>query len=216
MKRTITVTGKANLSVAPDTIEIHISFDVVKETYDLARELSLLLYDKLKKSTIKNGLGETSLKTTDYSIRTKYESYQDKDRCWKERFVGYELNHRLKLSFDIDSILLGNIIRDINVCEEIPNITINYTVKDATEAKNQLLVKAIETSKRKALAMSTAAGVTLGDVLSINYSWGEMRIVSEELEMPSIMCAEECTSAMDFTPEDIDITDSVTVVWEIK
>ena len=204
--------AKANLSVAPDTVELRISFNEIRDTYDLARKLSLSLYNKLKKTAVENELNEKDLKTINYSIKTKYESYQDNDKTWKERFVGYQLTHTLKLSFNIDPILLGNIVKGIDACDEAPNITINYTAKDSTLAKEQLLVKAVETSKSKANAMATAAGVKLGEVLSINYSWGEMRIYSDDLDMSRMLCEEN----MDFTPEDIDITDSVTVVWEIN
>ena len=71
--------AKANLSVAPDTVELRISFNEIRDTYDLARKLSLSLYNKLKKTAVENELNEKDLKTINYSIKTKYESYQDKD-----------------------------------------------------------------------------------------------------------------------------------------
>lgn len=62
-----------------------------------------------------------------------------------------------------------------------------------------------------------AAGVARGDLLSIDYSWGEMRLYSKtryELED----CEEEaCESrGINVQPEDINISDTATFVWEIK
>ena len=55
----------------------------------------------------------------------------------------------------------------------------NYTIKDVEAAKNELLGKAVAESKKKAQVLTDAAGVKLGNIISIDYSWGEIDIYSD-------------------------------------
>lgn len=72
-------------------------------------------------------------------------------------------------------------------------------------------------SKEKAKVLAEAAGVTLGDIVTIDYSWGELEIVSRPVERCMMSAANGAVDsyAMDIEPDDIDVTDTVTVVWEI-
>lgn len=98
-----------------------------------------------------------------------------------------------------------------------PEFRINYTVKDTEAAKNKLLAKAVADSKEKAKVLAEAAGVILGDIVTIDYSWGELEIVARPVERCVMSTPNAATDSyqMDIEPDDIDVTDTVTVVWEI-
>ena len=85
------------------------------------------------------------------------------------------------------------------------------------KSKNDLLREAIKDAKEKAQILSEAAGVKLKSVVDINYSWGEIEIYSEPLSlMDSQICAAPLKSLdIDIDADDIDVNDTVTVVWEI-
>lgn len=217
MVRTITVRGKANLSVSPDTVILSLNFHEVEDEYHFARELSLSVYNQVLKVAENNGLTAKDVKTVSYSIESEYESVKIRD-TWKKQFLGYGLRHKIKILLDInDAMVLGNIIMGVDKCKIKPKVSIAYTVKDTTDAKEQLLALAVKSSQSKAIAITTAAGVELGDVQSIDYSWSEMRILSgrQDVRYDARLC-EEGSHAMYFTPEDIDLSDSVTVIWSIK
>lgn len=97
--------------------------------------------------------------------------------------------------------------------------SIEYTVADPEAAKNELLGEAIKDSMAKANVLATAANVKLGNIVNIDYSWGEVDFVSRPLEELSLRCCEDaCEPAsynMDIEPDDIDMADTVTVVWNI-
>lgn len=215
MKRTITVRGQANLAVAPDTIVLNLDFNVIKADYDLAREVSLSINNQVIKIAKANGLTAKDVKTSSYSIETAYKSVKT-NNGWENQFEGYKLIHKMNISFDIDAERLGRIIKGVNKCDVIPDLSIEYTVKDATDAKEQLLALAVKSSQSKATAITSAAGVHLGDVVSINYSWSEMHIISDRYDTCYESNNEYESSAINITPEDIDISDSVTIVWELK
>ena len=74
-------------------------------------------------------------------------------------------------------------------------------------------------SKEKASVLAEAAGVTLGDIVKIDYSWGEIEFISRPVERCMTMSAKNAAAdsySMDIEPDDIDVTDTVTVVWEIR
>ena len=81
--------------------------------------------------------------------------------------------------------------------------------------------KAVKDSLKKASVLAEASDVKLGKIINIDYSWGEIDFVSKPLQEMSVRCCAEdaCSPAsydMDIEPDDIDITDTVTVVWLLK
>lgn len=218
MNELITVTGKGKISLPPDLIQINISLEVVRDSYeetmDDSAEYIAILRDTLKTE----GFEKEDIKTIRFYIDLEYESYKERD-TWKKRFVGYRCNHDLKIEFQSESKRLAKILSLITRCPINPEFSIQYRIKDMEDAKNQLLAKAVEDSKTKAAILTKAAGVGLGKVVNINYSWGEISIYSEPVRYDRAMLCEESASnydnSLDINPEDLDISDTVTVVWEI-
>ena len=99
-----------------------------------------------------------------------------------------------------------------------PEFSIEYTVADVEKCKNELLHKAIEDSIQKAQVLTTAANVKLGEIQAIDYSWGEIDFVTKPMKlMDCTECEMSAPAAydIDIEADDIDVTDTVIVVWEI-
>ena len=67
--------------------------------------------------------------------------------------------------------------------------------------------------------LTKASGVTLGELVSIDYNWGELHLyfpTRYEMEADCLMKISAAPTAMDIEPDDIDVSDSVTFVWEIR
>lgn len=218
MNEMITVTGKGKISLPPDVIQIVISLEVVRDSYEDTMEGSANYISILRDALKPEGFTKEDIKTSRFNVDLEYESYKERD-TWKKRFVGYRCNHDLKIEFPSDSKRLAQILSLIAHCPISPEFSIQYKIKDMEGAKNQLLAKAIEDSKTKAEILTKAAGVKLGKVININYSWGEINIYSEPLRYDkAILCEESACNydnSLDINPEDLDISDTVTVVWEI-
>ena len=221
MERTIRVTGKGKISVKPDTVRLRITQQSVEPTHEEAIRKSADRKDKLTAVLMKLGFKKSDLKTLSFNIDTEYESYQAKDKSWKRRLEGYKFTHRMKLEFPADNDLLGRVLAGLGRCPGAPEFSIEYTVADTEAAKNELLGKAIEDAKAKAAVLAQAAGVSLQDIRLIDYSWGELDIVSRPVnDLALRACAPNASIevdgiAMDIEADDIDITDTVTVVWGI-
>ena len=62
-----------------------------------------------------------------------------------------------------------------------------------------------------------ASGVQLGDLISIDYNWGEFSIYSRtkyEVE-DDLRFLDLAPTSVDIEPDDIDVSDTVTFVWQI-
>ena len=81
-----------------------------------------------------------------------------------------------------------------------------------------MICSAVNVSKEKVSVLTQAAGVTLKDIQSIDYSWGEIDF--EYCPMNRMLMADECP-ADPMVAEgasydmDIEVSDTVTVLWEI-
>lgn len=215
MERTIRVKGNGKISVKPDTIKITIKAEGLCWNYDETIEQSTkdtrILRDALKNA----GLDPKNLKTTYFSIDSEYESYRDKNDDYKEKFVGYEYEHRTYIKFENDNKILGKVLYELAHCDVKVKFDINYTVKDKEKVKNDLLEKAVEDSTTKAKVLAKASGVKLKEILNIDYSWGEIDIYSSPMD-DWMVCEAKSSYDIDIEADDIDVQDTVTITWTIE
>lgn len=212
--RTIRVTGKGNLKVKPDMTRLLITLGGVCPDYAGAINRSTTETESLRQLLVEQGFPSTALKTLSFDIDTEYESYRDENNDYKRRFVGYNYTHALKVDFPSDNALLGKTLFALGKAKLAPEFRICYTVSDPDAAKNELLGKAVQDAMKKADVLAKAAGLSLGAIQSMDYSWGEInmevRPMADALMSPS---AAPCEMAIE--PDDIEVSDTVTVVWEI-
>lgn len=217
MERTIRVKGKGKISVKPDMIRLDITANEVCKEYDEVIEKSALCIKKIKETVKRAGLSGKEIKTVKFDVDSKYESYRDKNGNYKSRLVGFQYTQNLYIKFPNDNSQLGKILYELSRCDISVEFSIKHTVKDITAVKNELLVNAVQDSKNKAEILSKASGVALGDIINIDYSWGEIEIYSEPIQ--NYYLAESTISEpynIDIEADDIDVQDTVTIVWEIR
>ena len=158
------------------------------------------------------------MKTLNFSVDIDYESYRENGE-YKQRFIGYKFRHILRVEFDSDNSRLGKILFELAHCPQHPEFRITYTVKASEATKNELLGKALKEAKEKVAVLTQAAEVSLKHILSIDCSCGEIdfdvnpmnkMILCESLAAPD--------DSYDLVVEldDIDISDTVTVVLDIE
>lgn len=219
MQKTLRVTGTGAISLAPDTTVLRIELRGNEKEYDRIVRSSSADLKIVKKAIFDLGFEEKALKNIDYDIRPEYEGKTDKKGNYKREFIGYRYTREMKLTFPKDGTKLGEVMMALMKCGVDPELSLNYTISDTESAKNLLLEKAVADCRAKAQALARGAGVELGEILSIDYSFMK---ISFETEMLSCEKASMCMGAepdeldFDLDPEDIDIRDNVTVIYEIK
>ena len=219
MPRTITVKGMGNVKAAPDYIVISMNLESQNNNYDETMELAAKQIDYLNISLEAIGFEKESVKTTNFNVRTDYDSVKDKNGNYKRNFNGYICSHRLKVEFDFDTKRLAQTLYAISKCLATPELSIAFTVKDPSAVNKELLRSASINAKEKAQILCEASNVELGTLISIDYNWGVLNIISHT----DYMLEEKCMSMpmgamsdMEIEPDDIEVSDTATFVWEIK
>ena len=218
--RTITVKGTGNASARPDYIILTLNIEVLSETYDRARSEAAVRIEKLQGVAVRVGYRKEALKTRSFDVQTRYENIKDRQGNYRREFAGYACSYRLKLAFDFDSKQLAKVISAITDCGAQPELSIAFTVKNPARVSEELVINAAENARAKAEILCKASGSTLGQLLNIDYNWGELNVYSRtsyELEdcIQPLMAMSKC-SAPEIEPDDIDVSDNVAFTWEIQ
>ncbi len=214
--RIITVKGIGNVTAKPDLIIITMGLENADYSYSGSMQLASGAVDAIRTALFSVGYEKDSLKTTDFNINTDYESYKDSKGNWKQKFLGYKCTHKLKLEFDFNMKRLNETLSAIASSGANPDFEINFSVKDKDAISEQLLQSAVKNASTKATVLAAAAGLSIGAVQRIDYSWGELHLYSDTKMIEPLCCASEAATALDIEPEDIKVNDTVTVVWAIE
>ena len=213
----IVVKGIGKTSASPDLIVLNLNLEVSDRDYESTMRRSSEMLDMLRAAIVSAGHDGKELKTTSFTINTKYESYRE-NGGHKQRFAGYACYHGLKLEFDLDMKALGATLGAIAMCEAKPNFNIRFSIKDPNAVSEQLLESAVENAKWKATVLAKSAGVKLGSLQRIDYNWSDLHLYSQtDYHLcEEMVCEASAPMAMDIEPEDIHVSDTATVVWAIN
>lgn len=220
MSRTIRVKGEASVSAKPDLIELKINGTSVHYDYAKTVEEASKQTRTLRKVMEESGLSGEDLKTKSFHIETEYKSYRDKNDEYQRRFIGYRYRQTHKIRFKLDNKQLGKTLWSLAHSDLNVEFSLSYTVENHEPIKKKLLEEAVQNSREKAEILATASGVKLGLLQSIDYSWIDMNLMTPTyriFEDSNVMSAEMSDSYdIDIDPEDIEATDTVTIVWGIE
>lgn len=217
-EKIITVTGQGCIHVVPDVTRICISLVSLHDSYEEAYVQAKMNTDWLVKIMNEVKVDPKLPKTKSLDIEKRTQTEYDKYHNYKgEKFLGFELNHQVKIDLGMDNILLNQIVRLIGKHLKQAEINIGYTVKDPRPSQLRMLERAVKDAKEKAEIMTKACGCRLGAVKSIDYSEQEIHIYSQARNIHGAEEACCCdASSLDITPDDLAVSDSVNVVWYIE
>lgn len=214
--RTITVKGIGAVSVKPDLIVLRLSMKTAEYEYDAAMKAAAEKIDFLNKALEAAGFEKKSAKTADFRVRADYDRLNDGKGNYTSVFMGYKCRHELKIEFDFDTKRLAKALSEISKCIAKPEISIDFTVKDSSAVSGELLKAAAKNAREKAEILCAASGAKLGELLSIDYNWGELHLYSAtDYDVEGKCMISGAADDMDIEPEEIKARDTATFEWEI-
>ena len=219
MLRTITVKGVGRVTTAPDYVIVSMNLVTQEYDYEEALELAAKKIEQINASLEGIGFEKKSVKTTDFRVRTEYEHEKDASGSYRRVFSGFACSHRLKVEFDFDARRLAQTLCTVSKSLAQPELSISFTVKDPSAVNEELLRSATANARAKAAVLCEASGVELGRLLTINYNWGEINVFSRtdyELEDGCVAMPGAALEDVDIEPDDIEVSDTATFVWEIR
>lgn len=205
MKRTITVTGRGEITLCPDTAKL--TMELREESAEHAAVTAAcgaraeLLLSALEKA----GIDRKEVRTLSLRVDARYETTDG-----ARTFAGYTAVQRLQLLCGADAGTLAPILEAARTSGADPLLSLDYTVRDLQSYRANLLSLAVEDAADKAAIIAEAACVPLGRLLNITYA--------QPVAMPmrTLRMAARGDFGADLTPEDVTLSDEVTAVYEIE
>lgn len=210
-KDTVTVTGKAKVTAAPDQAVLVLS--VESDGADAAKALDAnsasmqKVMDKLKAEGVNPSAIETS-NVTVYPIRT-YDP-----QSGKESLSGYRAQNMIKVTLK-DALTVGKVIA---AAIETGATNINgpeWKLSDDNAAVTEALKKAVADARTKAEAVAQAQGVRLGDVIMMNESGVEVPVVPVYAAAAEGVADSTKVAAPPISAASLDVTASITVTYAL-
>ncbi|HJW91138.1 MAG TPA: SIMPL domain-containing protein [Anaerolineales bacterium] len=204
--RTLAVTGRGEVLLAPDIANIYVG--VHTEGKDAAEAVASNNAQAIKVADALKDLGvdEKDIQTTNFSI---YPQQQFDERGTVTGTTYVVDNTVFVIVRDLDQ--LGALL-DVVVNTGANSISgIQFDVADKETPMAEGRVKAVENARSQAELLAKAAGVTLGQIQSISVSSG-----SPTPFFAGKGAMEEAASAVPISPGQLSITAEVTIVFEIR
>lgn len=223
--------GKKNYShitAKPDYVIINLTIDATNKKYENAVEEATEKIKRLSAALVRIGFEKDDLKTADFrvNIATGYKkNFKGVNEMVK---TGFTCVNRMKLAFDFDSEKLSKAVETITDCVAEPRLNIAFTVKDEESVKDELLKSAGANARRRAEILCESAGGKLGNLITVNYNWNQISILSPTSYHSNdiggttgVLFDAEPDDSMpllalkSIQPEDIELHDDAVFVWEI-
>jgi uncharacterized protein YggE len=230
-QRIITVKGVGKASVKPDMAVISLTVERQLMDYESSVKEAAEAVAEIISSLAALGFEKSDLKTTDWDSEQVYEQQEIKEvslkgrrNKWKDIFVGYKTKHDLKLEFMLADKKISEVIATLANCSARPEFSTRFSIKDKDFIADQVLRDATMNALKTAKLIVETAGEKLGKAQRIDYNWSEYHYYSEtrfgrkEAERYGYMCEDEhCyASNIDIEPEEINLRDTITFLWEIE
>ena len=213
---TISVTATGRAAAKPDITRVDLSINGTRKEYSEAFDDSVSNGNEIKDVLEAAGIGRESLKTTDFRIEPRYETVKTEGNGYKEAFMGYQYLQSLAFEFPADNSVLGKVLYSISRCRCAPRISFSYRSSSMEEARTEALKEAIKTAEKRAGIMAEASGVRITGIRSIGSpepSRPMMKAMAFRANADGF--AEESAYSLDFQPEDIEVTESISIEWDI-
>jgi uncharacterized protein YggE len=159
----ISVTGEATVSVAPDEARIDAGVTSEAKTAREASEANNAAMAKVLLALKSAGIEEKDFQTSRLSLQPQYAP----NRAGPNAITGYRASNRV-------SIKLRDVAKVATVIDTLVGAGaneiggINFVVSQASKVLDQAREKAVADARRKAEIYAKAAGVTLGEPLSLS------------------------------------------------
>lgn len=213
-KSTVTVNGTSKVSIIPDMTELNIHVSSLKMNMADATKAIGDQTQQYLKILKQLGFQETDVKTTNFSA--------SKNRIYRQNGPidsGYVVSQNLTVKFAYNQTTLQKIVARFSDVKDPVDFNIGFYISDLLREKTEaeLQAKAVVDARKKATNLTTAAGVKVGSLKAIIFGSESPSAVYYKSDMRTFAAAEMSDGAnLSFAPQEIELQETVTVVWFIE
>ena len=179
----IWVTGTGEMSLTPDIVLVRLGVEVTSSTVTEAREDAAEAMEAVIEAIKEHELTDEDIQTTSFNIWPRYE-YQEVVSegvtSNKRVLTGYQVSNSAVIKIrDLDAV--GEIIDDVvEAGGDATRINgIDFSIEDPSAYTTQLREEAVKAALESANQFATLSGVTLGKLVYISESGGDVPIVQD-------------------------------------
>ena len=225
----IIVEGVGKKFYTPDEVEINLDFYTRADSYESALEsgtknVEIFINDVLEKMNFNKEIMKTR------SFRVYEEKQYDYDKKIYIK-LGYAYTQQANIKFDYSMNTIAEFMDMVSKLENPPKYHLVFNVKDIKKCKDEVLAEAYNKAKDKAETIAKAAGKELKECVKTDFRPFEERVVSrsslnsQDMYMEKEMSMDGAKFGMAkrtgvqetiqtiFTPEDIEITETLYCLW---
>jgi len=157
------------VNVDPDVVQLNLTIRTEENSGALAQQNNAIAANKAIDLLLSEGLTNDEIKTTNYSTYSYIKTVGDKDA--PNEITVYSTSSGLEVTFK-ELNIVGEILDKLAGISEVNVNSVNYSVQDPTQYKEQAIAAAIADAKQSILYSADALGVKLDklDYLMIDFS----------------------------------------------
>lgn len=182
----ITVTATGELHVEPDEVEILVGVVTNGTTALKAAEENARVSINVQEAANLAGITPDNMQTEDYSVNPEY-SYPTAGSNAPGRITGYKVSNTVRIT-EPDISMLGTVLDGVTKAGSNTISSIEFTIRHMTKIEDEALRLAVLRARAKAEIIASAAGMELGNPISIQqgetYRPSPMRMMLMESSAP--------------------------------
>ncbi|MEW6046449.1 MAG: SIMPL domain-containing protein [Bacillota bacterium] len=209
--RTLVVTGRATVFGRPDTVRVTIGIDTQAPSAQHAQDENAGKVNRVLAALQDFGIAARDMQTSGIQLGPVFR-YDEKSR--EQRLVGYRASYTLTVHLrkleDAGQVVDAAVQAGANRIDGI-----SFIVRDIQPLKQQALGQAVADAIAQAQALAQAAGIQLGELVSISGVSFTSSVPPIRIQMGARAPALEDTSTP-VEPGELEFTASVTVTYAIR
>jgi uncharacterized protein YggE len=164
-QRTITVSGDAEVASKPDQARLSAGVVTQAETAAAALEANTSAMNRVFATLKAAGIPENRIQTSNFSVQPQYAPYRQ-ENPQPQRIIGYQVSNNV--SVVVDDLTKVGATLDALVRSGANQLGgIQFMIADPKPLAERARTLAVVDAAAKARTLATAAGVTLGPLMSI-------------------------------------------------
>ena len=203
-ERTIAVTGSGSVRVAPDRAQLLLTVTGEAETFSAAVAAAQARTAAAAQALEQCGI---AARAAGMNVQSRFEYVRENGEQVR-RQTGYTAARRLHAQLAADPARLAAALHAVAESGADPEYGVTFTCSDADRQRRRAAALAVRDAKKRAEALAKAAGVTLGKLRRIES--GAPR------PFPAVCAmAARADALSDLAPEETELTEDVTVLFDI-
>ena len=203
---TITVTGSAVVTLEADYAQISVGVSTSAKTVDEASKQNAEAIHTVIEALKAAGVKEDDIATSNYSVHAEY----DYSSLGGQKLSGYNVTNQLNVIIR-DMAHIGATLDKATAAGANNIYNIQFLSTKADEAQDEATAYAVQDAMRRAKLLAEAAGLQLGNIVSISDSTGGYAVVTR-----SYKSTLDAAAGNSILPDDASVSANVTIVFELK